>query len=811
MPSTALLEAGKEEVLSMPSTALLEAGKEEVLSMPSTALLEAGKEEVLSMPSTALLEAGKEEVLSMPSTALIQAERPQAVLTQEPAWTQIYVSERVTLRCQVQGDYTGWRFTWYQAVGNGPVTQYSYSSIYGDRYTISSAIRDHSGEYTCKGERRGNPSYSKTSDALTLRVSEIPQAVLTREPAWTQIYESERVTLRCHVQGGYTDWRFTWYKAGRNGPVTQDYYSSIDGDRYTISFATGDHSGEYTCKGERRGNPSYSKTSDALTLRVSAGRPKPVLTWESAGEILEGDIVTLSCVVEGGSGGWRYLWYKGRQYSPPVYQTDSSRGTGAGYTISAAALSHSGEYRCRAGRGSKPFNSQYSNDSPNSVVSSILAGRPKPVLTWESAGEILEGDIVTLSCVVEGGSGGWRYLWYKGRQYSPPVYQTDSSRGTGAGYTISAAALSHSGEYWCRAGRGSNSFNSQYSNAVKIQVSEVRPKAVLTLQPAWTQIFTGETVTLRCEVEGGSADWRFKQYRDGREEAGCSKQYSRRDGHSCTISYAQHYHSGVYWCESGQKRSNAVNLTVSNRWVILQTPLQPVIEGDSLTLRCRVRTNYTFTRIVFFKDNEEFQSQNNTELSVDRVSKSDEGSYRAARSRGERPENDHTGSSGVVSHFALTQNLTPEGVELPSREPEGVELPSREPEGVELLSREPEEVELPSREPGGVELPSREPEGVELPSREPGVELLSQEPEGVELPEGQLSPPAVPEGPPSPPAVPEGPPFPPPPPEREGPPFPHPPPEVPPALLLLEGPGSLPAFTCFEGPWPPQLKKAWGI
>ncbi|XP_058867974.1 high affinity immunoglobulin epsilon receptor subunit alpha-like [Acipenser ruthenus] len=166
-------------------------------------------------------------------------------------------------------------------------------------------------------------------------------------------------------------------------------------------------------------------------------------------------------------------------------------------------------------------------------------------------------------------------------------------------------------------------------NPILFSVLEGYPKAVLTLQPAWAQIFRGETVTLGCEVEGGSAGWRFKQYRDGREEAGCSDQYSRRYGDSCTISNAQNSHSGEYWCESasGQERSNAVNLTVSNQWVILQTPPQPVIEGDSLTLRCRV-WDYTATRVDFYKENEVLQSQAGTELSVDHVSKSDEGSYK---------------------------------------------------------------------------------------------------------------------------------------------------------------------------------------
>ncbi|XP_058867976.1 Fc receptor-like protein 5 [Acipenser ruthenus] len=162
------------------------------------------------------------------------------------------------------------------------------------------------------------------------------------------------------------------------------------------------------------------------------------------------------------------------------------------------------------------------------------------------------------------------------------------------------------------------------------QYEEGHPQAVLTLQPAWAQIFPGETVTLSCEVEGDSADWRFKQYRKGQEQAVCQKPSpSMGNSVGCTISTPQYNHSGVYWCESasGQERSNTVTLTVSNQWVILQTPPQPVIEGDVLTLRCRVR-GYTATRVVFYKDNKVLQSRADTELSVDRVSESDEGSYK---------------------------------------------------------------------------------------------------------------------------------------------------------------------------------------
>ncbi|KAK1150658.1 low affinity immunoglobulin gamma Fc region receptor III-A-like isoform X1, partial [Acipenser oxyrinchus oxyrinchus] len=228
--------------------------------------------------------------------------------------------------------------------------------------SVDHASKSDEGSYMCKAWW-----WWDSGDSAEVRVSvrgrstELPKAVLTQESEWIQIYESESVTLRCQVPGNYTEWRFTWYNAGTNGPVTQDYYISTDGDSYTISSAAQHHSGDYACRGGRRGNPSYSTISNSLTLIVSEGRPKPALSREGrGGEIFEEDTVTLNCSVQPYSSGWSYLWFKDRQ-GAPVYQTDSSSGTGAGYTISAAALSHSGEYRCLARRGRNTFYSQYSD------------------------------------------------------------------------------------------------------------------------------------------------------------------------------------------------------------------------------------------------------------------------------------------------------------------------------------------------------------------------------------------------------------------------------------------------------------------
>ncbi|XP_058874333.1 high affinity immunoglobulin gamma Fc receptor I-like [Acipenser ruthenus] len=267
-------------------------------------------------------------------------------------------------------------------------------------------------------------------------------------------------------------------------------------------------------------------------------------------------------------------------------------------------------------------------DVPNMPCFFIYPELPKAVLTSSPQwGELYTGETVILSCGVEGGFTGWKYLWYK-RSQGGTVQIRDT---TGARYTLSSVTQSHSGQYQCEAQRRYRPRSSQRSDPVTLTVSEL-PKAVLTSSLQWRNLYTGETVTLSCEVEGSFTGWRYLWYKSSQ---GGTVKIRDTTGASFTLSPVTQSHSGEYLCEAqrgdrprSSQRSDPVTLAVSDEDVILQTPLQAVIEGDSLTLRCRVRTNYTFTRIVFFKDNEEIQSPNNTELSVDCVSKSDEGSYK---------------------------------------------------------------------------------------------------------------------------------------------------------------------------------------
>ncbi|XP_034096376.1 low affinity immunoglobulin gamma Fc region receptor II-like isoform X2 [Gymnodraco acuticeps] len=110
---------------------------------------------------------------------------------------------------------------------------------------------------------------------------------------------------------------------------------------------------------------------------------------------------------------------------------------------------------------------------------------------------------------------------------------------------------------------------------------------------------------------------------------------------NCTIKSAYAPDSGVYWCEDEKgEKSNSVDIKVTAGSVILESPVLPVMEGESVTLSCRNKT--TTSSILsadFYKDGRLIRSSSTENMNIRRVSKSDEGLYKCSISEvGESPE-----------------------------------------------------------------------------------------------------------------------------------------------------------------------------
>ncbi|XP_039879029.1 low affinity immunoglobulin gamma Fc region receptor II-like, partial [Simochromis diagramma] len=154
-----------------------------------------------------------------------------------------------------------------------------------------------------------------------------------------------------------------------------------------------------------------------------------------------------------------------------------------------------------------------------------------------------------------------------------------------------------------------------------------------------SQFFKEGFVSLSCEEDDSSAGWTLRRNTSTEHRTQCRGGWGEADGSSCNISYIFMWDSGVYWCESREGPiSNMVNLTVTGGSVILQSPVLPVMEGDDVTLLCKTKTTPSNLTAAFYKDGSLIRKQPTGHMTIQHVSRSDEGLYKCDISgHGESP------------------------------------------------------------------------------------------------------------------------------------------------------------------------------
>uniref|UniRef100_A0A3B4C3Y2 Ig-like domain-containing protein n=1 Tax=Pygocentrus nattereri TaxID=42514 RepID=A0A3B4C3Y2_PYGNA len=411
--------------------------------------------------------------------------------------------------------------------------------------------------------------------------------VLTVEPDWPQIFSGQNVTLTCSIPGERVAyWTYNWYRDSVK-------FHSSDENYYIIRDIKTHHGLKYCCYGSGKWN-SYSPWSNQVTLSVTE-RPKASLILVPTGQMFNGEKVTLRCDIQGHTDTeWRYSWYKDGDSNHPVHSSDNK----TEYSFSVVE-SNSGKYTCRGERRSDSQRSEISD-----AVTLTVSETPKPELTSSHKGAALIGNPVVLYCKLDQ-SAGWRFYWSKHTQSPENETKTETHS-----YTISSVSVSDGGQYWCRAGRGTPVYYTHYSDALWMNVTE-SPKAVISINPD-NQVFRGETVTLRCDMQGGGdTEWRYSWHKDDYSHVSFSTTKEN------TISFVRESHSGKYTCR-GERRSDsqtseisdAVTLTVSDRAqaVLRSSPQSWLTEGDSVTLSCEVKGSSTGWTFSWYRDKDELLS-----------------------------------------------------------------------------------------------------------------------------------------------------------------------------------------------------------
>uniref|UniRef100_A0A673ZQ46 Ig-like domain-containing protein n=1 Tax=Salmo trutta TaxID=8032 RepID=A0A673ZQ46_SALTR len=546
---------------------------------------------------------------------------PKTTLTVKP--NPAYTGEKVTLTCSVGSD-SSWNFQWYKDRNDNVVSKSVRHTITGDTLTISRAAESDQGPYWCEGNRVSRPTSSQPSDPVTLTVKALPTASVKIVTPQGLLYPGETVTLQCDISD-YTDWTYRWFIDNQLLPSQT---------RKTITISLPDKAGQYKCVGRRRGRPQKSYHSFSLPIIVTA-LPKTTLTVKP-NPAYTGEKVTLTCSTRSGSN-WNYQWYKDWNYK---VVTQSVRHTirGETLTISRAAESDQGRYWCEGNRVSRPTSSQ-----PSDPVTLTVKALPKTTLTVKP-NPAYTGEKVTLTCSTRSGSN-WNYQWYKDWNYK---VVTQSVRHTirGETLTISRAAESDQGRYWCEGNRVSRPTSSQPSDPVTLTVKAL-PKTTLTVKP--NPAYTGEKVTLTCSTRSGS-NWNYQWYKDWNYKVVTQSVRHTIRGETLTISRAAESDQGRYWCEGNRvsrptssQPSDPVTLTVialPTASVKIVTPQGLLYPGDRVTLQCDI-SDYTGWTYRWFRYNEELPIQTRKTITISLPDQA--GQYQCVgRRRGRPQKSDHS-------------------------------------------------------------------------------------------------------------------------------------------------------------------------
>ncbi|XP_072232451.1 Fc receptor-like protein 5 [Leuresthes tenuis] len=174
----------------------------------------------------------------------------------------------------------------------------------------------------------------------------------------------------------------------------------------------------------------------------------------------------------------------------------------------------------------------------------------------------------------------------------------------------------------------------------------------LQVHPDRSQFFRYDSVSLSCEDQLNSTGWKVKRKTPDGGVRACSSGWGDiSSGSTCIIRNTYPTDTGVYWCESEtEERSNAVNITITDRPVILESPALPVSEGASVTLRCKAETNPSDHMYDFHKDGHSTRSNCSGEMTIHSASESDEGLYTCSISGG---------GESAGSWLTVTASLSP--------------------------------------------------------------------------------------------------------------------------------------------------------
>ncbi|XP_060943121.1 carcinoembryonic antigen-related cell adhesion molecule 5-like [Limanda limanda] len=499
--------------------------------------------------------------LFLMNTLLSSGHIEYAELTFEPNSTTLYSGEHVILTCHIrEANVSEWfyEFKW----NDKPMVPITSTNV----FRIPELTPDRNGDYQCIAHHNSSEE-NKRSNRATLSVSaHRPRA--TVRASRTSIPVGGSLTLTCSVEES-AGWSYDWFT---RSPDAEETTIATNPVHNSLSISQG---GSYWCRGRRTHSDFCSEKSHVHHIDRTLSNRSFVVLQHNWTQIFSGETISVRCEIQGGGDTqWEYEWRTTSSHQP-VTGPDTAP-THSEYRLGTASVFHSGEYWCKA-RADWYSSTEWSE----AFQLRVTPDKPRPRLTADNTTITGKGS-VALSCSVENASE-WRYDWFR-RTSASSAAQILRYNETDDGISISEEGI-----YSCRGRRGDTTFLTEDSNRVTIE-NRVSHKASVALQPDWCLVFSGETITVRCEVPADvPAEWEYEWTKPNSTTVPTHNEYR--------IVNASSSDSGSYRCLAKDKKnlnsttewSDDVTLTVSERPAAnLSADHRAFPVGGSVLLTCSV-------------------------------------------------------------------------------------------------------------------------------------------------------------------------------------------------------------------------------
>ncbi|KAI4888112.1 hypothetical protein NFI96_008428, partial [Prochilodus magdalenae] len=275
---------------------------------------------------------------------------------------------------------------------------------------------------------------------------------------------------------------------------------------------------------------------------------------------------------------------------------------------------------------------------------------PKPTLTVEpNWSPLFTGESVTLTCVINPHSGR-TYQWYKLNYENrwTAVSRSEHHTVNGGTLTIRGDPVFNGAQYRCRGEIPSRPKSSQYSDSFTLTV-EAPPKPTLTVEPNWSPLFTGESVTLKCVINTHSG-WTYQWYKWSKQRAWnivSRSEHHTVNGGTLTIRGDPVISGDQYRCRGeipnrpkSSQNSDSFTLTVEAERPKPELTSShkgaAALIGNPVVLNCKVQSaGWKFYWSKHTQNPENETETGTPSYTISSVSVSDRGEYRCRAGRGD--------------------------------------------------------------------------------------------------------------------------------------------------------------------------------